>query len=161
MIRRPPRSTLFPYTTLFRSERLHAAGPDSERYAHRPRLAIVLDLIVVEAVVERDRPPPSPPPALPAGAFEGDYAVSVAAYAGTGGEAQPDRAVRCGGDSGVEALGGRGPRHEHPREHQPARHGLMISSKTCAARGSCDWPSQKIAFLRSSLSCSVFAMRIS
>src|SRR3712207_8778591 len=26
MIRRPPRSTLFPYTTLFRSERL---GPDS------------------------------------------------------------------------------------------------------------------------------------
>src|SRR3712207_8780343 len=26
MIRRPPRSTLFPYTTLFRSERLHVAG---------------------------------------------------------------------------------------------------------------------------------------
>src|SRR5256885_15925959 len=26
MIRRPPRSTLFPYTTLFRSERGHAAG---------------------------------------------------------------------------------------------------------------------------------------
>src|SRR5256885_12888713 len=26
MIRRPPRSTLFPYTTLFRS--LHAAGPE-------------------------------------------------------------------------------------------------------------------------------------
>src|SRR3712207_8597546 len=25
MIRRPPRSTLFPYTTLFRSEELHAA----------------------------------------------------------------------------------------------------------------------------------------
>src|SRR5258705_2411908 len=33
MIRRPPRSTLFPYTTLFRSLRLHHAG-DSE---HRPR----------------------------------------------------------------------------------------------------------------------------
>src|SRR3712207_7810981 len=27
MIRRPPRSTLFPYTTLFRSERLLALGP--------------------------------------------------------------------------------------------------------------------------------------
>src|SRR2546430_4423563 len=28
MIRRPPRSTLFPYTTLFRSgERVHAAAP--------------------------------------------------------------------------------------------------------------------------------------
>src|SRR5256885_2980937 len=26
MIRRPPRSTLFPYTTLFRSARLHALG---------------------------------------------------------------------------------------------------------------------------------------
>src|SRR6266536_4200402 len=26
MIRRPPRSTLFPYTTLFRSRRLHAGG---------------------------------------------------------------------------------------------------------------------------------------
>src|SRR5258705_4919410 len=32
MIRRPPRSTLFPYTTLFRSRRYH--GP-----ARRPRLA--------------------------------------------------------------------------------------------------------------------------
>src|SRR2546430_9196479 len=27
MIRRPPRSTLFPYTTLFRSERDHRPGP--------------------------------------------------------------------------------------------------------------------------------------
>src|SRR3712207_7944534 len=27
MIRRPPRSTLFPYTTLFRSDRLHAEEP--------------------------------------------------------------------------------------------------------------------------------------
>src|SRR3712207_616338 len=30
MIRRPPRSTLFPYTTLFRSGRVHA-GHDRER----------------------------------------------------------------------------------------------------------------------------------
>src|SRR3712207_8797527 len=28
MIRRPPRSTLFPYTTLFRSERLHMVQRD-------------------------------------------------------------------------------------------------------------------------------------
>src|SRR5206468_6456969 len=28
MIRRPPRSTLFPYTTLFRSARDHARGED-------------------------------------------------------------------------------------------------------------------------------------
>src|SRR3712207_8445394 len=29
MIRRPPRSTLFPYTTLFRSEQLQGQGADS------------------------------------------------------------------------------------------------------------------------------------
>src|SRR3712207_7483403 len=29
MIRRPPRSTLFPYTTLFRSKRLHSASRGS------------------------------------------------------------------------------------------------------------------------------------
>src|SRR3712207_8305616 len=31
MIRRPPRSTLFPYTTLFRSQNLHAVGDDVRR----------------------------------------------------------------------------------------------------------------------------------
>src|SRR3989442_8829831 len=39
MIRRPPRSTLFPYTTLFRSERLHArivVGPADEEVLDRP-----------------------------------------------------------------------------------------------------------------------------
>src|SRR2546421_3068485 len=30
MIRRPPRSTLFPYTTLFRSEKAQELGPDVE-----------------------------------------------------------------------------------------------------------------------------------
>src|SRR2546430_10951393 len=33
MIRRPPRSTLFPYTTLFRSSRRHAGCPSSSRGA--------------------------------------------------------------------------------------------------------------------------------
>src|SRR5256885_12684605 len=36
MIRRPPRSTLFPYTTLFRSQR-------NRRIALEPRLAIALE----------------------------------------------------------------------------------------------------------------------
>src|SRR3989449_3644524 len=36
MIRRPPRSTLFPYTTLFRSSELRAA-PRLERGEHRAR----------------------------------------------------------------------------------------------------------------------------
>src|SRR2546422_10948500 len=34
MIRRPPRSTLFPYTTLFRSPR-QSAGPDAVHLGHR------------------------------------------------------------------------------------------------------------------------------
>src|SRR5438034_11423864 len=40
MIRRPPRSTLFPYTTLFRSRRGHATA-EAVRVgrAHRPRPA--------------------------------------------------------------------------------------------------------------------------
>src|SRR2546430_7625570 len=37
MIRRPPRSTLFPYTTLFRS--LQGAVPDRHHRRRRPRLA--------------------------------------------------------------------------------------------------------------------------
>src|SRR5258708_23540526 len=43
MIRRPPRSTLFPYTTLFRSLRAHgdavADGDGPEDLGHGPRLA--------------------------------------------------------------------------------------------------------------------------
>src|SRR2546430_4213057 len=35
MIRRPPRSTLFPYTTLFRSRRGAGARRDQGRRAHR------------------------------------------------------------------------------------------------------------------------------
>src|ERR1019366_10830193 len=31
MIRRPPRSTLFPYTTFFRSDEPHSAGPDPDQ----------------------------------------------------------------------------------------------------------------------------------
>src|SRR5688572_32728475 len=35
MIRRPPRSTLFPYTTLFRSRKIHEAEPYGAR-THEP-----------------------------------------------------------------------------------------------------------------------------
>src|SRR2546422_5825942 len=50
MIRRPPRSTLFPYTTLFRSqlrERVEALLPkseqvESERYDHGARVKAVI-----------------------------------------------------------------------------------------------------------------------
>src|SRR2546422_3684982 len=47
MIRRPPRSTLFPYTTLFRSRR-RLGGPLPRQQADRPR---------------------APPPAQPCGCF--------------------------------------------------------------------------------------------
>src|SRR3712207_8323860 len=40
MIRRPPRSTLFPYTTLFRSRHRRRRDPDLDR-----RLALVRDLV--------------------------------------------------------------------------------------------------------------------
>src|SRR5437762_10013884 len=56
MIRRPPRSTLFPYTTLFRSVRHlddeDVALPAPARHAHR--LADVR--VERRASVERDRP---------------------------------------------------------------------------------------------------------
>src|SRR5699024_12826702 len=37
MLPRPPRSTLFPYTTLFRSQQRGQAEPDAERVDHRQR----------------------------------------------------------------------------------------------------------------------------
>src|SRR3712207_7140345 len=46
MIRRPPRSTLFPYTTLFRSHPVH----------QRDRRAVDLEVVVVVGVDGRQRP---------------------------------------------------------------------------------------------------------
>src|SRR3712207_8265609 len=39
MIRRPPRSTLFPYTTLFRSKRLDPSAREDRLHVRRRRLA--------------------------------------------------------------------------------------------------------------------------
>src|SRR2546430_6282105 len=56
MIRRPPRSTLFPYTTLFRSRQLLivVAKPEIQRQPliHTPR---ILDEVAVLPFVEGDR----------------------------------------------------------------------------------------------------------
>src|SRR3712207_8387795 len=46
MIRRPPRSTLFPYTTLFRSDRL--SGGEQQRVAIARALAHDPDLILAD-----------------------------------------------------------------------------------------------------------------
>src|SRR5689334_24838376 len=57
MIRRPPRSTLFPYTTLFRSRRPVGAGtcPAQLRQAVRARLADLAGIRLVEVVGRGDR----------------------------------------------------------------------------------------------------------
>src|SRR3712207_7897025 len=56
MIRRPPRSTLFPYTTLFRSPHPVGWDPDDQR-----RLT-VLATAAMSAGPTRQQPPTSPAP---------------------------------------------------------------------------------------------------
>src|SRR3712207_8754327 len=53
MIRRPPRSTLFPYTTLFRSPH-HHQDHDGELVVV-PRLQKDVEVVVVEVLQEVDR----------------------------------------------------------------------------------------------------------
>src|SRR3712207_9595028 len=60
MIRRPPRSTLFPYTTLFRSDRVLADPPDRNSAEHGPVPALLpaaraADEAVCFLLVEVDR----------------------------------------------------------------------------------------------------------
>src|SRR2546430_9217476 len=52
MIRRPPRSTLFPYTTLFRSVLAEAAPPSLHR---EPAELVRKDVLQCEDVDEEDR----------------------------------------------------------------------------------------------------------
>src|SRR3712207_7134013 len=66
MIRRPPRSTLFPYTTLFRSwveelaARYNALGPEAlgDQRRRNGRAASLLTEAVLAALAERLRTPP-------------------------------------------------------------------------------------------------------
>src|SRR3712207_7586557 len=55
MIRRPPRSTLFPYTTLFRSAVVHehqlVLGRDRARAVHEPAVQLAQ---AVAAAIDRD-----------------------------------------------------------------------------------------------------------
>src|SRR2546426_3816833 len=55
MIRRPPRSTLFPYTTLFRSRDGHLGGRDEEEIVGRRLVRVVLELGNVARALHRDR----------------------------------------------------------------------------------------------------------
>src|SRR5689334_24377197 len=60
MLRRPPRSTLFPYTTLFRSERPAAARGDRQAQLLGVRLDVLVDALdqrVRDALLHRQRAP--------------------------------------------------------------------------------------------------------
>src|SRR5690242_21221605 len=63
MTRRPPRSTLFPYTTLFRSDHGGNAGEVLHQHARRPVLDLARDRALLQPidhrleVVARDRLP--------------------------------------------------------------------------------------------------------
>src|SRR5256885_16405219 len=54
MIRRPPRSTLFPYTTLFRSTRVGRAGLEGGRLLVTPSKADHATLMAVKARLEKE-----------------------------------------------------------------------------------------------------------
>src|SRR5690348_17633426 len=53
MLRRPPRSTLFPYTTLFRSRELHEIGVALGSEVDRVRVDLELHLAIAEPEVEQ------------------------------------------------------------------------------------------------------------
>src|SRR2546430_11487109 len=55
MIRRPPRSTLFPYTTLFRSDYGEADGVAGYRCVPEPGQVLLLDAAACPAVGGRGR----------------------------------------------------------------------------------------------------------
>jgi len=80
MIRRPPRSTLFPYTTLFRSVENHVRvinisieGPDNLVLAHVIKRALAADVAIVAAAGNGG---PGAAPAFPA-AYPGVIAVTA------------------------------------------------------------------------------------
>ena len=54
MIRRPPRSTLFPYTTLFRSTRFGIVAGRFNEFIVGQLVAAAIDTLVQHGVVEKD-----------------------------------------------------------------------------------------------------------
>src|SRR2546429_6616481 len=70
MIRRPPRSTLFPYTTLFRS-----IGPRQHHFGAAPPVCQLLKLEVLEAEAFSPRPA-GPYPAGPPGRWRSEEHTS-------------------------------------------------------------------------------------
>src|SRR3712207_8733544 len=73
MIRRPPRSTLFPYTTLFRSMKVRR-----ERRATwlRVALCLIACALAIGTVSARPTPPPKKPTGAPAKALRSEEHTS-------------------------------------------------------------------------------------
>src|SRR5256886_10339430 len=85
MIRRPPRSTLFPYTTLFRSVLLHAAElGDREVFVGKTaRCDLLLDSPLEQVVVEPVR---GSEPLAPDGVYDGERLLLLTLAPRDGGE---------------------------------------------------------------------------
>src|SRR3989440_13068723 len=90
MIRRPPRSTLFPYTTLFRSGHKVVQARDGQQgkqavYQHRPDL-VILDMMMPRMggypVLEHFRGKTDVPPIIMITANEGSRHKAYAEYLG-------------------------------------------------------------------------------
>src|SRR3712207_3355997 len=106
MIRRPPRSTLFPYTTLFRSRRLDARLPEGVR----PLRA--LHRLVLQALLRRGLPEPVALhllPRLPVHLPDARHWPNRRPGAGDGGDPKATRRPPAGRGGAPEQPGGRAP----------------------------------------------------
>src|ERR1039457_2592802 len=121
MIRRPPRSTLFPYTTLFRSGTNPAVGgakPDLEPVPAVARVVCGLELGAAQRTVgghggaqfpqQAPRASPDPTAALPTGQSQPDEAPAIGVCHG-GLQSGGRRAEPVGPASSLRSQPGSGP----------------------------------------------------
>src|SRR3989442_9584759 len=59
MIRRPPRSTLFPYTTLFRSRPRPGSPPEDRSHLEEPDITVPIGPVVLDAPHQARQQAPS------------------------------------------------------------------------------------------------------
>src|SRR2546426_10327581 len=120
MIRRPPRSTLFPYTTLFRSRGNAPRGPGGRSAGAGARLAAVSHPVQGQAHLSRERRiriqllrrgRGRSPTLAPACRVVGRGGVAGAAPAGGGDVREPEPS---GADGGAHRSGGTRRRRDGP-----------------------------------------------
>ena len=133
----------------------HLSAPHAQHQAHRSVLAVALPIVAMTAPGN-------------AALSKRDMVTAIATHVGPGGVAEPHLAVLDCGYTLRDGLPRNGLRSDGQRDRRcarqklrRARHWLINSSRNSAARGSLDWPSQKIAFFLSFWSGSFRAMSIS